>query len=110
MAEKATRRRADTIRNCWKHTELLKEHDEAASSTDLTTFENVNADEERQGIEDALAELVTSRIRMTVGAFLEVGESALMQFVQMTRFPPSLKTLIILWKAMKILLMNLTQE
>ncbi len=65
---------ADTIRNCQKHTELLKEHDEAASFTDLTASEIVNVDEERQEMEDALAELVPSRIRMTVGEFLEVGE------------------------------------
>ncbi len=62
------------LENCWKHTELLKEHDEAASFIVLTESENVNVDEERQEIEDALAELVPSRIRMTVGEYLEVGE------------------------------------
>ncbi len=65
---------AGIIRNCWKHTELLKEHDEATSLIDLTTTEPVTADEERQEIENALAELVPNRVRMTVGEFLEVGE------------------------------------
>ncbi len=59
-------------------------------SIDLTVSENINVDEERQEIEDALAELVLSRTRMTVGDFLEVGEmrTALMQFVQKTQWPP----------------------
>ncbi len=46
---------ADTIRNCSKHTELLKDHDEAASFIDLE-YLKILRDEERQEIEDGLAE------------------------------------------------------
>ncbi len=35
-----------TIGNCWKHKELLKQRDEAASFIDLTESENFNADKD----------------------------------------------------------------
>ncbi len=43
---------ADTIKNCSKHTKILKDHDEAESFIHLTESENVNVNEERQKIEN----------------------------------------------------------
>ncbi len=65
---------ADTIKNCWKHTRLLDGHEEAEPLIDLTESGNSNANEEREEVENALAELVPARTRITVSELLETEE------------------------------------
>ncbi len=64
----------DIIKNCWKHTGLLQNHDDFEPIIDFTRIGLTNVENEGIEIQKATTQLVPDHARMTVSEFITQEE------------------------------------